>query len=150
MLKFPILREEIKKLKTECTGAKDPNKNLQRMCAYMTRSATDATKRRGKGLTGVYELAEKSLRGCLMEHAMFVAEEVWPTVKRMPEHWTAFSTNKNSMSFRSVYNLRDCMPLGWTHEGLWIVFLVAVTVKQLKSIRSQRKSKLHEQYRCGS
>ena len=45
---IPLLGEEIKKLKTECIGAKDANKNLQRMCAYMTRSATDATKRRGK------------------------------------------------------------------------------------------------------
>ena len=88
----------------------------------MTRTATDGTKKRGKGLAGVYELAEKSVRGCLQEHALFVTEQVWPTVKRMPDHWTAFSSKTNSMSVRSVYNICDIIPVGWTHEGLWIVF----------------------------
>ena len=52
------------------------------------------------------------------------------------------------MSFRSVYNLQNMMPFGWTHEGLWIVFLVAVTVEQLKSLRSQKTARLHEQFKC--
>ena len=51
------------------------------------------------------------------------------------------------MSYRSVYNLCNMMPFGWTHEGLWFVFLVSVTVEVLKSIRSQKNAKLHEQYK---
>ena len=46
----------------------------------------------------------------------------------MPENWIVFSTKQNTMSFRFVYNICNMMPFGWTHEGIWIIFLVAVTV----------------------
>ena len=90
------LRDKIKRMKAELVSSKEMNKSMQKVCAYMTRVATDGTKQRGKGIAGVMELAEKSVRGCLQEHAIFVSETVWPTVKRMPDHWTAFSTKKTA------------------------------------------------------
>ena len=65
----------------------------------------------------------------------------------MPDNWIVFSTKKNTMSFRSVYNLRKMMPFGWTHEGIWVISLVSVTVEQLKSIRSQKNLWLHNRFR---
>ena len=88
----------MKKLKEELKSSKETNRQMQRVCGYMTRVATDGTKKRGKGLTGVYDLAEQSVKGCLYQHAVFVAERVWPSVKRMPTYWTTFS-EKNQHEF---------------------------------------------------
>ena len=52
----------------------------------MTRVATDESRKRGKGMAGVIELAEQSVRYCLQEHAVFVSEKVWSHWKRMPEN----------------------------------------------------------------
>ena len=90
------LRDEVKRMKAELVSSKEMIKSMQKVCAFMTRQATDGTKKRNKGIAGVMELAEKSVRGCLQEHALFVSETVWPTVKMMPENWTAFSTKKTA------------------------------------------------------
>ena len=81
-----ISKEDVTSLKLELASAERMNRSMQKVCAHMARVATDGTKKRGKGLTGVMELAEKSMRPCLQEHANFVTEKVWPTVKRMPDN----------------------------------------------------------------
>ena len=78
----------------------------------MTRAATDGSRKRGKGMAEVIELAEQSVRSCLQEHADFVSEKIWPNWKRMPENWIVFSTNTGTMSFGSVYNIHKMMPFG--------------------------------------
>ena len=88
------VEEDMKKVQEELKHWKTATRQMQRVCGYMTRVATDGTKKRGKGLTGVYQLAEQSVKGCLYQHAVFVAERVWPFVKRMPVHWTTFSEKK--------------------------------------------------------
>ena len=66
------LKEEMKKLKDELKSSKEMNNQMQMVCAYMTRVATDGTKKRGKGLAGVYELAEKSVQGCLQANMLLL------------------------------------------------------------------------------
>ena len=130
--------KKIAKLETEVKSTEQMGKNMQKVCAYMTRVATDGSRKRGKDVAGVMKLAEQSVRSFLQENDVFVSDKVWPNWKRMPENWIVFSTNIGTMSFRSVYNIRSMMPFRWTHERIWLIFLVALTVEQLKSIRSQK------------
>ena len=69
-------RKKIAKLETEVKTTKQMGKSMQKVCSYMTRVATDGSRKRGKGMTGVTELAEQSVRSCLQEHAVFVQEEI--------------------------------------------------------------------------
>ena len=73
---FRSLRDQMKQLKAELVSSKEMNKSMQKVCAHMTRMATDGSKKPRKGIATVIELAEKSVRGCLQEHATFVAETV--------------------------------------------------------------------------
>ena len=115
-------RKKIAKLETEVKSTKQIGKAMQKVYAYMTRVATDGSRKRGNDMAGVMDLAEQSVRPCLQEHAVFESEKIWLNRKRMPENWIVFSTNTNTMSFRSIYNIRNMMPFGWTHERIWIIF----------------------------
>ena len=85
-------RKKIAKLETKVKTTKQIGKSMQKVCVYMTRVATDGRRKRGKGTTGVMELAEQPLR-----HAVFVQEKIWPKWKRMPENWIVFSTKQNTI-----------------------------------------------------
>ena len=72
------LKVRIVELETEVKNAKHIGKSMHTVCAYMARTATDGSRKRGKGMAGVMELAEQSVRSCLQEHAVFVSEKIWP------------------------------------------------------------------------
>lgn len=137
----------IKKLKADLKKSIHRSSDIQRVCTQMAKVHADSSNKKSKGLAGVLEMADPETRHSLQVHAQFVVEKVWANKKLMPNNWQEFSTEMGTPCHSSLYNIRKLMPDGWTHEALWVVFLVAVTVEVLKTQRSQKTLALHTEFK---